>query len=425
MSTLYYVLSTCVGLLIMPGLIVLSMITGRKRHGLWHHFGLVPASPRPHRKTLWLHALSVGEVNAAVPLLEEIHSMQPDVFIAVTVTTESGYKMASEKLGFVDTLAFHPLDAWLFISLAVQRIRPDLFVLIDTGFWPGLIFKLREKGVPAILLNGRISERSFNKYLKLGNFIREVFQGFSKLYMQSPQGVAYAYDLGAEEEAIALQADTKYDQLHTLSEEDKRSLRESLKLDPQTRVMLAGSTHAGEEEILLDVFRELQRHYPNLKLILAPRRLERVPEVAALLNARSLTYNKKSRLREAGAPVILLDTMGDLAKLYGAADVAFVGRSLIDPGGGHSLAEAAIQGVPVLHGPYIENVRAQVDLLKETGAAIEVADADDLVREVLALLEDDTRRGVLGEQARILVEGQKGVSKELAEIILTDLSQSK
>lgn len=420
MITLYYILSTCVGLLVLPGLIVLSTITGRKRHGLWHHFGFLPRRPRPHRPTLWLHALSVGEVNAAVPLLEEIHSKNPNVYIVVTVTTEGGFQTASDKLDFVDTIAFHPMDAWPFVSLAVQRIRPDLFVLVDTGFWPGLIFKLREKGVPAILLNGRISERSFNNYLKISSFIREVFQGFKMLYMQTPEGVARVYDLGASEEAIALQADTKYDQLHPLDEDATRKLRESLKLPPPGKVFVAGSTHAGEEEIILDAFSELREKFQNLTLILAPRRLERLGEVESLLNKRAVGYMKKSRLREPLASVILLDTMGELARLYAVGDVAFVGRSLIDPGGGHSLAEAAIQGVPILHGPYIENVKAQVLLLQPSGAAIEVSDAGDIAREAGNLLEDDTRRGVLGEQAHILVEGQKGASKELADVILNE-----
>ncbi len=422
MITLYYILSTCIGLLILPGLVVISTLTGKKRHGLWHHFGLVPASPRRRRKTLWLHALSVGEVNAAVPLLKEIHSQNPDIFLVVTVTTEGGYQTASEKLGFVDTLAFHPLDAWPFISLAVQRIRPDLFVLVDTGFWPGLIFKLREKKVPAILLNGRISERSFNRYLKLGGFIREVFQGFNQLYMQTPEGVARAYDLGAKEDAIFLQADTKYDQLHTLSEAEAQALRDSLKLKAQANVLIAGSTHAGEEEIILTVFKELRENFPHLTLILAPRRLERLVEVESLLNTRGVAFMRKSRLREPVPDVILLDTMGELARLYAVADVAFIGHSLIAPGGGHSLAEAAIQGVPVLHGPFIENMKAQVNLLKNAGAALEVNDAKDLARETKILLEDDSRRGVLGEQARILVEGQKGASKELAQVFLNKIN---
>lgn len=421
MITLYYILSTCIGLLVLPGLTVLSTLTGRKRHGLWHHFGMLPRGPRPHRPTLWLHALSVGEVNAAVPLLNEIHSCKPDIYIVVTVTTEGGYQTATEKLSFVDTVAFHPIDAWPFVSLAVQRIRPDLFVLVDTGFWPGLIFKLREKGVPAILLNGRISERSFKNYLKVPSFMREVFQGFTQLYMQTPEGVARAYDLGASEDAIALQADTKYDQLHTTNEEDRRALRESLKLSPHGKLLIAGSTHAGEEEIILEAFQQLREKFPNLTLILAPRRLERLAEVESLLNTRAIPYQRKSRLREPMSPVILLDTMGELAGLYSVADVAFVGRSLIDPGGGHSLAEAAIQGVPVLHGPFIENVKAQAGLLRPSGSSIEVNDAHDLVREINNLLEDDTRRGVLGEQARILVEGQKGASKEFAEIFIGQL----
>ncbi|MCA9484679.1 MAG: hypothetical protein KC553_13180 [Nitrospina sp.] len=420
MTSFYYVLSTLAGLLLLPGLIVLSSITGRKRRGLWHHFGFLPANSRPHRPTLWAHAISVGEVRAAAPLLAALREQRPDMRLAVTVTTSAGYETAQKNLGFVDILAYHPLDAWPFVSLAVQRIRPDLFVLIDTGFWPGLLFKLREKNVPAILLNGRISENSFNNYRKLGGFIREVFSCFSRVYMQNPIGVARAYDLGAREEAIALQADTKYDQLNPLPENERRTLREKLKLPAPASVLVAGSTHEGEETILLDAFETLREAHPALVMILAPRRLERLPEVEALLRSRNETFGRRTRLREA-VPVILLDTMGELDRLYAVADAAFVGRSLISPGGGHSLAEAAIQGVPVLHGPYIENVKAQAEVLKEAGASIEIKSAADIVREVSTLLEDGQRRGLLGEQARILVEGQKGASREIAKIILQDM----
>ncbi len=421
MITFYYVLSTLIGLLILPGLIVLSSITGRKRRGLWNHFGILPRCPGPHRPTLWLHAISVGEVKAATPLLEAIKAQRPEVRLVVTVTTSAGYQTAENNLGFVDLLAYHPLDAWPFVSLAVQTIRPDIFVLVDTGFWPGLMFKLREKNVPAVLINGRISEKSFNNYLKLGGFIRQVFACFSHVYMQNPVGVARAYELGANEKIIAVQADTKYDQLHTLAETERRALREKLKLPTSANVLIAGSTHEGEEAIVLDAFQSLSANHPSLVLILAPRRLERLAEIESLLKSRNVAYARRTRLGDTGSPVILLNTMGELDRLYGIADIAFVGRSLVEPGGGHSLAEAAIQGVPVLHGPFIENVRSQADILRETGAVIQVENADDLAREADALLNDDHRRGLLGEQARILVEGQKGASRELAEIILQDM----
>ncbi|MCB1675925.1 MAG: hypothetical protein KDI01_06515, partial [Halioglobus sp.] len=240
------------------------------------------------------------------------------------------------------------------------------------------------------------------------------------VYMQNPIGVARAYDLGMREEAISLQADTKYDQLNPLPENERRTLREKLKLPGSASVLVAGSTHEGEETILLDAFETLREAHPALVLILAPRRLERLEEVEALLRSRNETFGRRTRLREP-VPIIVLDTMGELDRLYAIADAAFVGRSLILPGGGHSLAEAAIQGVPVLHGPYIENMHAQAMLLREAGAAIEVETAADIVREVTVLLEDDQRRGLLGEQARILVEGQKGASKEMAVIILQDM----
>lgn len=421
-AILYHTLSTLAAVLVLPGFFFYSIITGKKTRGLGHHFGYVPAfRKREGQPLLWVQALSFGEINAAAPVLRRIHEDRPEIDIVVSVTTDSGYDRAKSQLPFARKVFFHPLDCWPFLALALRRIRPDLYVLTDTGFWPGMIYLLNAHGIPQILFNGRLSEKSFKCYHFVRPWVRGLLNRFDLICMQSEAGRQAMIALGADPERLRVVGDTKYDGLKPVGQPEGYRLREALRIPASHPVWVAGSTHPGEEAILLDAYRKLKTDLPNLTLILAPRRMERIGELAALCEKFELDCIRRSEIKPDdthGHDIILLDTMGELAKLYAIADITFVGRSLIAPGGGHSLIEPAAQGKVVLHGPYVDNVRQSAEELGALGIAIECATADDLVKRIEELMEDPSLLARLTEKAQTLVKEKKGASREMAGIIL-------
>jgi len=411
MITLYHLLSLFVAVLLLPLFSLIALFSKHKWKGLNHHFGWVPKTPG--KKILWLHALSMGEVVAATPILKRVREQNPELYIALSVTTDSGYATALNS-EFADSVFFHPLDCLPFTQLALSRINPDLYVVIDTGFWPGLIDLLYRKNIPALLCNGRISERSARRYLLAGSLFKDTFQKFHQLGMQNSNGEKAALALGVNRERIEVMGDPKYDALQPMTDAEKERLRQTFKLEPDTPVWIAGSTHAGEEEIILDAHRQLLAKHPALVLILAPRRMERVQEVASLLEKENFSFTLRSS-PEPAKTVILLDTMGELAKVYSLGQVAFIGRSLVKPGGGHSLIEPLSYGLPVMHGPFIENIGHVADNAHEL--AFPVQTSTDIKEKVQTLLDNESLRQELRKKARSFITEQQGASEKIAETI--------
>ncbi len=427
-NLLYNILSSVAALVILPAFILYSVITGKKSRGLGHHFGYLPKLPdKGNKKRLWIHTLSFGEVNAATPVLKILHEENPELDIVVSVTTDSGYDGAQSNLPFASAIIFHPLDCWPFLKLAVDKIQPDLFVLTDTGFWPGMIGTLHAHGVPQVLFNGRISEKSLKCYGFVKPWVAGLLNAFETICMQNDHGVDALRALGIDAQKLRAIGDTKYDGLKPLSQPEASQLREALRIPVSHPVWVAGSTHAGEEQIVLEAFQKVKAEHPDLTLILAPRRNERINDVISILKRRALEFTKRSEIQpnaSHGHNVILLDTMGELGKLYAVADVAFVGRSLIAPGGGHSLIEPVAQGKPVLHGPYVDNVKQSAQELGAQGLAIEVSDAEDMANMVGQYISNESARGKVAEKAAHLLQVKKGASREMAEIIQTLLKNN-
>ncbi len=417
MIFLYHLLSIFLGVLLVPLFSLTTLFSAHKWKGLAHHFGWVPAKTRRSERTLWLHALSMGEVVAATPVLKQIRAENRDAYIALSVTTDSGYA-AARKLDFVDGVFFHPLDCLPFTQLALRRINPDVYVVTDTGFWPGLIDLLHRKNVPTFLFNGRISARTVRRYLRAGSLFKETFQKFRRLCMQNPDGEKAARALGVRPEQIAVIGDSKYDALQPMTDDEKERCRRDFKLTAGAPIWIAGSTHAGEEEIILAAHRRLMAKHRGLVLILAPRRMERADAVAALLKKQNFSFARRSLLERAeSVSVVLLDTMGELAKVYALGEIAFVGRSLVAPGGGHSLIEPLSHGLAVLHGPYVENIRHVSETAREQGMVFQVTNSEDVAQKVHALLENISHRREITERAKIFVARQRGASKKMAAII--------
>ena len=416
MTRFYHILSLIIAVVMVPVFTALAVFSKHKFKFLRHHFGFVPIIKKGESKTLWIYALSLGEVKATAPVLKNLHNKNPHLKIVVSVTTDSGYEGAVEHLKMAENIFFHPLDCLPFTSLALNRIKPDLYIVTDTGFWPGLTDQLHKQNTPQILFNGRISHRSATGYLKVGSLFKTMFQQFDRLCMQNENSKQATVALGVTPEKVEVISDPKFDSLQPLTDGDKNRLRETFKLKEDTPVWIAGSTHAGEEDIILNAHQQLKEKHPGLILILAPRRIERINEVIALLQKKNLSFARPSSL-EISESVVLLDTMGELAKVYSLGQVAFIGNSLIEPGGGHSLIEPLSHGVAVLHGPHIENIGHVADEAHTIGLAFTVNNSEEIVKTVHSLLEHKERRMELAGKAKKLIEGHQGVSEKMAGII--------
>ena len=425
MIFLYHLLSLFLAVLLVPLFSLTTLFSRHKWKGLIHHFGWVPAKTKPGEKTLWLYALSMGEVVAATPVLKLLRKQSPELYIALSVTTDSGYATAL-NLDFIDSVFFHPLDCLPFTQLALSRINPDLYVVTDTGFWPGLIDLLHRKNVPALLFNGRISDRAVRRYLRTGSLFKETFQKFHRLCMQNTNGEKAALALGVNREHFEVIGDSKYDALQTMTDEEKEQVRQTFKLKADTPVWIAGSTHAGEEEIILNAHRLLLAKHPDLVLILAPRRMERVKEVAALLKKENFSFVLRSSLENAeSTSVILLASMGALARVYSLGQIAFVGRSLVQPGGGHSLIEPLSHGLAVLHGPYVENISHVSETAHNQGLVFQMTNPEELEQKVHTLLKNPSHRLEISEKAKIFIAQQQGAANKMADIITQCLNFPK
>ena len=424
-NTLLKTVSKIASFVIMPSFTAYSLITGKKQRGLKDHFGWVPVvEKKPGQKLVWVHALSLGEVTSAAPVLKIIREKRPNIAIVVSVTTDAGYDAAKRMLPFVDHIFFHPLDSWPFINRALDRIKPDLYVLTDTGFWPSMLMNLKERRIPPMVFNGRISEKSQARYKQMAKLVKPLLQTFAVICMQSERGRTSIQELGAPAQKVRIVGDTKFDALQIVPESERARIRERFRFPFDGQVFVAGSTHAGEEKVCADAYLKLRRKFPKLSMVLAPRRMERVGEIVKLLEKENVRFVLRSKIDPRSKPmanVVVLDTLGELAKTYAIADVAFVGRSLNAPGGGHNLLEPVAQGVPVLHGPYVENFQKVASELKAQGLAFTVSDDQTLFSTVRRLLLHADELPMLRKKATAYVQSKRGSSLEIAKYIVAIL----
>jgi 3-deoxy-D-manno-octulosonic-acid transferase len=361
---------------------------------------------------VWIHAVSVGEVNVVRPLVEALASKGHDLY--VSTTTDTGQALAGKSFSSRAQVFYFPLD-WKWTCLRYLRaVKPDLVVLAETEIWPWFIVTAQAEGVPLVMVNGRISDRSFRRYRRILFFIRPLLQRVSAFCMQSQADAERIRQLGASKDKVLRTGNLKYD--FVLRPDSrigrlKEQLSSLLKKSREDLVWVCGSTREGEEELLLPVFEELRREFP-LRLLLAPRHPPRAGLVANLLEQRQLRHLRRTRLSEAPPPrdgieVLLLDTIGELNHLYSLADVVFVGGSLV-PTGGHNIIEAASHGKAILFGPHMENFREIALTFVTCGAAVQVKSADDLKENLRRLLQDRAAREQLGNRALEAVRENQG-----------------
>jgi 3-deoxy-D-manno-octulosonic-acid transferase len=370
----------------------------------------------------WVHAVSVGEVVAASSVIAALKRKFRDAWVMVTTVTETGMKTAEQRIPNADAFAFLPFDTMPFPRWAMQRVRPDVLILTETELWGNLMHAAKEIGSKVALVNGRISDATFARsQTPLGKLAYQwLLSHIDLCLMRSELDAQRILQMGAPPQIVKVVGDVKLDQPQVrLSESIKASLRSELGLFSDHLLFIAGSTHEGEEEVILQVYQRLINYLPNLRLLIAPRHLERVEKVMAKIESagfkpvrRSFCTGKPIRQTE----VIVLDTVGELAKLYALAAVAFVGGSLIQRGG-HNIMEPVLHGVPVLFGPHIDNFRPHAELLLREGIGFQVRNENELADIAFKLLNSEPLRRTLAWKAEQMLSCHRGASDRVANAI--------
>ncbi len=380
------------------------------RTGLPERLGNVPddvISSLKGERPIWFHAASVGEVIASQRLLEGIGERWPHKKLLISAFTPTGKDTAIAKTK-ADEVIFLPLDLPWVVNRVLKKINPSVLILMETELWPNMISRAGNMGIPVVVVNGRISDRSYGKYWFISPLLRKVFDHIYRFLMQSDADAQRIIALGADPSKVSITGNIKFDL--------KAVYRDLPFMDKWGGpLLIAGSTHKGEDAPILNIYKELKDKYPALKLILAPRHLERVREVEEILEEKGLGYVRRSQVKDhIGYSILLLDTLGELVSFYKYGDIVFVGGSLV-PVGGHNLLEPALYGKPVLFGPHIENFRDAARILTDSGGGIKVKDADDLRDWIVRLLTDNDLCNSLSEKGRQAVLNNQGATERTLE----------
>ena len=407
--------------LILVSPIILGLLLTKKRcqRGLMPRLGLLPVELQQLQKPIiWVHAVSLGEVTAVLPMLHAMKKRYPQWPLLVSTVTETGREMVIKQLGGIATHCYAPLDFPWAVSRYVRTLQPKLFILVESELWPNLLKSLHRHQVPICLVNGRISSRSFSRYVWVKGLMRRVLVCLDVALMQTVRDAERMRELGGDALAIHVTGNMKFDQVPDLSDArySKGALRGALRLGSEEVVLVAGSTHPKEEEILLAAYRTLIRSHPRVVLVMAPRHIERASILEQVIQEYGLKCVRRSQLAskpgsyagEKGSRVILLDSRGELPFVYRLGYVGFVGGTLI-PVGGHNLLEPAQWARPVMFGPYIDHCRDIAQRLLDEGGAIQIQNQDSLVTHMIRLIDYPSEAEKMGQLALAVVEGQRGV----------------
>ncbi len=390
------------------------------RLGLTQRFGGVPqrTSAKP---AIWLHCASVGEFLAIQDLITAIEKDLPNHEIIVSTLTPTAYQLARARITR-HQIVFWPIDLSWITRKVLKRLRPDLIVLIEQEIWPNFIDQAQRLQIPIILINGRITERSLRRYRSVNWLIKPTLQKIKMLGVQTEEYAQRYRSLGVAAEKITVTGNLKYDikTEETAPEEYSKLFR----IKSDDIVMVGGSTHHPEEEVLVDSYLNLRADIKNLKLILAPRHPERTTEVEKYIQSKNISSVKRSQLSatdELAPDVIIIDTLGELNKLYPLATIVFIGGSLI-PRGGQNVLEPAAAGRPVLFGPYMYNFQEAADLLVESGAGWMVQNAAELESQLRSLLANRSALNEAGQAGQKAIRRHRGATDRNFEVIRESIS---
>ncbi|HEY4901594.1 MAG TPA: 3-deoxy-D-manno-octulosonic acid transferase [Terriglobales bacterium] len=393
---------------------------GKYRIGWRERLGMVPSRlfDRVAPDTIWIHAVSVGEVLAVSRMVEELKARLLGWRVVISTTTDTGQKLARQRFGDGDVFYF-PLDFGFAVRAYLEALRPKLLVLAESEFWPNLLHEARLSGAAVAVVNARVSDRSLPRYLRFRKLLDRVMQNVDVFLAQSDEDAQRLVQIGAPAERVHVGGNLKFEVKPSEEPHILASFAAAVRREEIGPLLVAGSTLEGEEVMLIECFRQVVARYPGALLLLAPRHPERFETVAALVAASGLQWQRRSQWDEQqtlSGSVFLLDSIGELASLYQFADLAFVGGSLV-PKGGHNVLEAAQFGIPIIVGPSTENFRDMITVFRRADA-LRVVTPQSLTPTVLALLQDEGEREGLGQRALEIMGTQQGATERTVEALL-------
>jgi 3-deoxy-D-manno-octulosonic-acid transferase len=371
---------------------------------------------------VWIHAVSVGEVTAATPIVASLKKKRPDVEIIFSTSTETGQDMAKKIIKDDVIFIYFPLDIPVVVNKVVERVSPDVFVLVETEIWPNFLNSCKKHGIKILMVNGRISSRSYRRYRLTGFLWKRVLKNVEGAGMISPIDAQRLNDIGMDSTKIKVMGNAKYDGLASMvSLELKEEIYRRCNVQADEKFLVAGSTHPGEDEIIISVYKKLLERYPDFKMILAPRHIERARDVVELLNQAGFSdviklsdmNNGRKRNKE---QIIVVDVIGELFKIYSLAAVVYCGGSLV-PKGGQNILEAAAWGKVIFHGPFMEDFSQEKTLLEEAGCGITVRSEQELLKGMIQILDNPEESKKQGEKGKAVVLANIGASAAYADLI--------
>lgn len=411
--------------LLVPIILLRLLWRGVRTPAYWQRwserFGLI--STRPPSQNLWIHAVSMGEVQAAIPLIQALRTRFPDQFLLVTTMTPTGSQRVQEVFGDSVWHVYLPYDLPDAVARFLTRVQPKLLILMETELWPNLLHACQQRAIPVILANARLSASSAAGYQRLGGFMSKTLAAISAVAAQTELDAARFIKLGVPATKIHVTGSIKFDTHLPVNLLERAKILRS-HLGTNRAIWIAASTHQGEEQPVLEAFQEIRQEIKNLLLVLVPRHPERFNRVAALCVRQGFVIARRSEgnVCTPTTDIYLGDTMGELLLLYAASDVAFVGGSLV-PIGGHNLLEPAAIGLPVIMGPHIFECEEIGSQLLEAQAAQQINDARQLAQAVKMYLSDMTLKRQTGEKGRSFVKHNRGALERLL-LLLSQPAQS-
>ncbi|MBU4376331.1 MAG: 3-deoxy-D-manno-octulosonic acid transferase [Candidatus Omnitrophica bacterium] len=378
-------------------------------------------------RPIWIHAVSVGEMKTTEGLIERIKTLFPSKRLVISNVTKTGHEIALSIAAKEDIVIYLPLDLTFIVKKVIKEINPCLFISIETEIWPNLISALHDNKIPIALLNGRISAKSFANYMLIKPVMSNILSKITLFAMRAKDDAARIIELGAPSDRVKVTGNMKFDMIYKVSDTAARSFfpieKSDLWLPHQAKLIIAGSTHRGEDQKILGAFKSLKGDFPDARLLIAPRHIERVNEIAALISKFDFTPVRMSEIisgRDAhflDDCVFLLDSIGNLKVLYQIAAIVIMGGSLV-PQGGHNFVEPAAYAKPIITGPFVDNFKDMAELFLNERALLVADDEEELAKYLRELLFDEHKRKIMGENARKVVMDNVGSTERNALLIM-------
>ena len=427
MYSLYSILVLAVAVIASPWFVYQALRYKKYVGSFRQRMGYLPVSFNMDAdESIWIHAVSVGEVLTARPLISDLKRRYPELRMFLSTTTMAGQQLARRSVQDVDAVFYFPFDLGFVVRRTLDLVRPKLFIMMETDNWPNLFNECRRRGVKTAVANGRLSPRSFSRYRLVRGFMRRVLDHVDRFLVQSEESARRFIDLGADPARVVVTGSLKFDSLDlsrdALQARSRDRVLRYFRVPASRPVIVAGSTMKGEETAVLRAFRRVRSASPNTLLVLAPRHPERFGEVEQLVRSEGWKTSRRTDLAIDSEPrvdVVVLDTIGELATVYQIGTVVFVGGSLVATGG-HNVLEPAVFGKPIVFGPHMQNFAEIADAFISNGAGVQIDSEQQLEESFLSLMSDPVRRARLGAAARALVEANRG-AKEKSVTVLADL----